>query len=122
MELYAFQTFSFQSLVHDVLTLVGLGAALLAGFAFISLGFLLPGLLTTLGGHHDSPRGEYLEFGPVGAPTISEPAPPRGTDAPALQPSPRPVRPQLRHRIWGGMALLPAPSEAIRSAAPSSRP
>ena len=87
MELHSFQTFSFQSLVHDALTLVDPSAALLAGFAFICLGFLLPGLLTALGGYHDAPRGAYLEFGPITAPTISELAPPRATDAPALQPS-----------------------------------
>jgi hypothetical protein len=75
MEFQSLQTLSLWSLVHDALIVVGVGIALLAGLVFVNLGLLLPGLLTSLGGHHSDARGEYLEVGPVAAPTISEPAP-----------------------------------------------
>lgn len=122
MEFHALLALSLPILLQDALIVVGASVALLASLAFINLGILLPGLLTSLGGPQPDQRGAFLEFGPAGAPIISEPAPPQATDEPTPGPSPRPVRPQLRHRIWRGMALHPAPAKAVRSAAPRSRP
>jgi len=63
------------TLVHDVLVGVGVGAALLTGFVFINFGLLLPGLFTWLDGSHRDSRNVYVEFGPVAAPILSDPAP-----------------------------------------------
>jgi len=94
---------------------VGASVALLASLTFINLGILLPGLLTPLAGPQPDQRGAYLEFGPASAPIISEPAPPRATDAPMPGPSQTPTRPELRHHFWRGMALhLAPPREAVR--------
>ena len=109
MELHALHPLSLPSLPHDALVVVGVGAALLVGLVFLNLGVLLPGLLTTLGGHHGDARGEYPEFGPVAAPTISEPAPRRGAQ-PQMLPSPHPpARPHTWHFLSGGMVLDLAP-------------
>ena len=90
--------------VHDALIVVAAGVALLACFAFINLGILLPGLLTSLGGPHPDQRDTYLEFGPAGAPVISEPASPRAVSGePAVKPS-RVERPNL----WGSSPGAPA--------------
>jgi hypothetical protein len=106
MELHALLTLSLPLVVQDALIVVVAGVVLLASLAFINLGILLPGLLTPLGGPQLDQRGAYLEFGPAGAPVVSEPAPP--------EPLQRLVRPQLRHRLWRGMALhLAPPREAI---------
>ena len=95
MEIHALHTLSLSSLVHDALVALGLGVALLAGLVFLCLGLLLPGLLTSLGGHYGTSGAEYVEFGPA-APLISEPAPPRRTSSPAVAPDPQPVaRPHL---------------------------
>ena len=83
MPFHSLQTVSLSSLVHDALVALGLGSALLAGLVFFSLGLLLPGLLTCLGGHYGNPREEYQEFGPAAAPLISEPAP-RWTASPEV--------------------------------------
>ena len=114
MELYALLPLSLPSLPHDALVAIGVGAALLAGLVFLSLGVLLPGLLITLGGHQGNARGEYLELGPVAAPTISEPAPRRGAQ-PRMLPSPRPpARPHTWHFLSGGMVLdLAPPRDAV---------
>jgi hypothetical protein len=115
MEFHAPLMLSLPPVLQDALIVVGAGVALLASLAFINLGVLLPGLLTSLGGPQPDQRGAYLEFGPAGAPVISEPAPPRATAAPLAGPARRPVRPQLRHRLWRGMALhLTPPHEAVR--------
>jgi hypothetical protein len=115
MEFQALQTLSFPLVLQDALIAVVASVALLVSLAFINLGILLPGVLTSLSGPQPDQRGAYLEFGPAGAPLISEPAPPRATGAPALGPSQRPVRPHLRHRLWRGMALhLAPPREAVR--------
>ena len=76
MEFNGLHTLSLPLLVQDALIAVGAGVALLASLVFINLGVLLPGLLTSLGGPQPDQRGAYLEFGPAGAPVISEPAPP----------------------------------------------
>ena len=109
MEFHALLTLSLPLVLQDALIVVGAGVALLASLAFINLGNLLPGLLTSLGGPQPDQRGAYLEFGPASAPIISEPAPPRATHAPPPGPSQRPVRPQLRLHMWRGMALHLAP-------------
>src|SRR5215213_10741270 len=115
MELNALHALSLPLLVQDALIAVGAGVALVAGRVFINLGVLLPGLLTPLAGPQPDQRGAYLEFGPAGAPIISEPAPPRATNATAPGPSQTPARPQLRHRFWRGMALhLTSPREVVR--------
>jgi hypothetical protein len=115
MEFHALHTLSLPLVLQDALIVVGAGLALLASLAFINLGILLPGLLTSLGGPPPDQRGAYLEFGPADAPIISEPAPPRATDVPMPGPSQTPARLQLRHRFWRGMALdLAPPREAVR--------
>jgi hypothetical protein len=115
MEFHAVHTLSLPLVLQDALIVVGVSVALLASLAFINLGILLPGLLTPLAGPQPDQRGAYLEFGPAGAPIISEPAPPRATDATAPGPSQTPARPQLRHRFWRGMALhLAPPREVVR--------
>ena len=77
MEFNGLLTLSLPFAVQDALIAVGAGVALLACLAFINLGILLPGLLKSLGGPRPDQRGAYLEFGPAGAPLISEPARPR---------------------------------------------
>ena len=67
MDFQALPALSLPLLVQDALIAVGAGVAL--------LGVLLPGLLTSLGRPEPDQRGAYLEFGPAGAPIISEPAP-----------------------------------------------
>jgi hypothetical protein len=115
MEFHALHTLSLPPVLQDALIAVGIGVALLAGFAFINLGILLTGLLTPLAGPQPDQRGAYLEFGPTRAQINSEPMPPRVTHAPAPGPSQTPARPQLRHRSWRGMALhLAPPREAVR--------
>jgi hypothetical protein len=76
MEFNGLHTLSLPFVVQDVLIAVGAGVALLACLAFINLGVLLPGLLTSLGGPHPDQRGAYLEFGLASAPVISEPVSP----------------------------------------------
>ena len=115
MEFHALLTLSLPLVLQDALIVVVAGVVLLASLAFINLGILLPGLLTSLGGPQPDQRGANLEFGPAGAPVISEPAPPRATDAPMPGPAQTPTRPQLRHRLWRGMALhLAPPREPVR--------
>jgi hypothetical protein len=97
MELNSLHALSVPSLAHDALVLVGIGTALMAGFAFITLGLLLPGLLTALGGKYGDANGRYLEFGPAAGPLISEPAPPRAA-SPETDVEPRPV---ARPHLWG---------------------
>ena len=110
MEFHALHMLSLPLLVQDALIAVGAGVALLACLAFINLGVLLPGLLTSLGGHQPDQRGAYLEFGPAGAPIISKPRPP---SAPSLETSAEAralVRPHLwRHLSAGGAAQLASP-------------
>ncbi len=109
MEFHALHMLSLPLLVQDALIAVGAGVALLACLAFINLGVLLPGLLTSLGGHQPDQRGAYLEFGPAGAPIISEPAPPRGIQQ-QTRPGSQPVaRPHIWRQLLGGMALPTSP-------------
>lgn len=63
------------ALAHDALKAIGVAVAVLAGLAFVNLGFLLPGLCTWLDGSHASAGGGYVEFGPEERPTISAPVP-----------------------------------------------
>ena len=115
MEFHAPLMLSLPLVLQDALIALGACMALLACLAFINLGILLPGLLASLGGPQPDQRGAYLEFGPAGAPVISEPAPPRAADAPLPGPARRPGPPKLRHRLWRGMALhLTPPRQAIR--------
>jgi hypothetical protein len=93
MEFHALQTLSLPFVVQDALVAIGAGVALLAILVFLNLGVLLPGLLSSLGGPPPDQRGAYLEFGPSGAPVISEPGPPRAMDQEtdvALEPVTRP--------------------------------
>ena len=97
MEFHDLPTLSLPFVVQDALIVVGAAVALLASLAFINLGLLLPGLLTTLGGPPPDQRGAYLEFGPAAGPLISEPAPPRAMDQETdLEP-----RPVARPHLWG---------------------
>ena len=97
MAFQALPALSLPLLVQDALIVVGAGVALLAILSFINLGILLPGLLTSLGGPQPDQRGAYLEFGPAGAPVISEPAPPRAAP-PETEVKPRP---EARPHLWG---------------------
>src|SRR5215218_2184172 len=97
MEFNGLHTLSLPFVVQDALIAVGAGVALLAILVFINLGVLLPGLLTSLGGYQPDQRGAYLEFGPAGAPVISEPAPPRAVP-PDTDTEPRHV---ARPHLWG---------------------
>lgn len=97
MEFNALPAFSLPFVMQDILIAVGAGVALLASLVFINLGVLLPGLLTSPGGPQPDQRGVYLEFGPAGAPVISEPAPPRAM-VQETNVAPRPV---ARPHLWG---------------------
>jgi hypothetical protein len=108
MEIQFLPALSLPLLVQDALIVVVAGIALLASLAFINLGILLPGVLTSLGGPQPDQRGAYLEFGPLAAPVISEPAPPRVTQQ--THPGPPPAaRPHIWRHLLGGMALHTAP-------------
>lgn len=109
MEFHALQALSLPSLAHDALVLVGVGTALLAGLAFITLGLLLPGLLTSLGGHYSDPRGGYLEFGPAAGPIISEPAPPRAMDQETVVEPPHGARPHVWRQLSKNAVSRSAP-------------
>jgi hypothetical protein len=110
MEFQSLPALAVPPLLQDALIVVGAGVALLASLAFINLGILLPGLLTALGGPQPDQRGAYLEFGPLAAPIISEPAPPQVTQE--THPGPRPAaRPHIWRHLLGGMALYTAPPQ-----------
>jgi hypothetical protein len=96
MEFNGLHTLSLPFVVQDALIAVGAGVALVAILVFINLGVLLPGLLTSLGGPQPDQRGAYLEFGPAGAPVISEPARSR-TATPETDVAPRQV---ARPNLW----------------------
>jgi hypothetical protein len=66
----------------DAFSVIGAAVAVLVFLAFISLGHLLPGLLTALGGPAPDRSQAYPEFGPAVYPVISEPAP---TSLPAFR-------------------------------------
>src|SRR5215218_10375590 len=96
MEFNGLHTLSLPFVVQDALIAVGAGVALVAILVFVNLGVLLPGLLTSLGGPQPDQRGACLEFGPAGAPVISEPAPPRAAP-PEPDVAPRHV---ARPHLW----------------------
>ena len=104
MEFNGLHTLSLPFVVQDALIAVSAGVALLACLTFINLGVLLPGLLTSLGGPHPDQRGAYLEFGPAGAPVISEPSSPRAV------PSDPDVEPSHvgRSNLWGSAPGAPS--------------
>lgn len=104
MEFNGLHTLSLPFAVQDALIAVGVGVVLLAFLAFINLGVLLPGLLTALGGPQPDQRDAYLEFGPVGAPVISEPSFPRSAP-PDPDVAPRRVE---RPNLWGSSAGAPS--------------
>jgi hypothetical protein len=104
MDFQALPALSLPLLVQDALIAVGAGVALLASLIFINLGVLLPGLLTSLGRPEPDQRGAYLEFGPAGAPVISDPAPSR-TAPPETDVAPRQV---ARSNLWGSSPGAPS--------------
>src|SRR5918998_164486 len=109
MEFQSLPALSLPFVVQDAMIVVGAGVGLLAGLAFINLGLLLPGLLTSLGGSQPDQRGAYLEFGPAARPIISEPAPSRETQE-QTHPRPRPAaRPHIWRHLLGGTALPVSP-------------
>jgi hypothetical protein len=97
-------TLSLPFAVQDAFIAIGAGVALLACLAFINLGILRPGLLTSLGGHHPDQRGAYLEFGPAGEPVISEPSSSRAA-APEPDVGSRHV---ARTNLWGSAPGAPS--------------
>ncbi|MGH2617411.1 MAG: hypothetical protein ACRDJC_19430 [Thermomicrobiales bacterium] len=106
MELHFLQTLSLPSLEQDAVAVVGAGVALLAVFAFINLGVLLPGLPTALGGPQPDPRGEFLEIGPGDGPVISEPAPRRAASSDTKPDRHDIARPHLWRHL-AGCAITP---------------
>ena len=93
----------------NALTVVGAAAALLAFLVFISLGVLLPGVLTALGGP-PARRDAFPEFGPLAHPVISQPAP-----SPAAHDRERRAARPLLWRHLSGLAVpAPASLEASR--------
>lgn len=110
MEFLALPTLALPWLVHDALIVVGAAAALLAILAFINIGVLLPGLLSSLGRYQPDQRGAYLEFGPAAAPLISEPAP----WSPALETSPEPHA-AVRLRLWSHLSGGGCPQPLVPS-------
>src|SRR5215203_1750211 len=104
MEFHALLTLSLPVVLQDALIVVVAGVVLLASLAFINLGILLPGLLTSLGGPQPDQRGAYLEFGPIGAPVISEPTSPS-----AVSPQPDVAPRQIaRPNLWGSTPGAPS--------------
>jgi hypothetical protein len=102
MELNGLHMLSLPFAVQDALIAVGAAVALLTSLAFINLGVLLPGLLTSLGGPQPDQRGTYLEFGPAGAPVIAGPVL-GGVPSPESRPDPHPVaRPDLGRQVLVG--------------------
>jgi hypothetical protein len=104
MEFNGLHTLSLPFAMQDALIAVGAGVVLLACLAFINLGVLLPGLLTSLGGPQPDQRGAYLEFGPASAPVISEPSFPRAA-SPEPDVAPRHVE---RPNLWGSSPGAPS--------------
>jgi hypothetical protein len=104
MEFNGPQTLSLPFVVQDALIAVGAGVVLLACLAFINLGVLLPGLLTSLGGPRPDQHGAYLEFGPASASVISEPPSPRAAP-PEPDVAPRPV---ARPNLWASSPGAPS--------------
>ena len=104
MEFNGLHTLSLPFVVQDAVIAVGAGVALVAILVFVNLGVLLPGLLTSLGGPQPDQRGAYLEFGPAGAPVISEPAP-SPTAPPETDVAPRQV---ARPNLWGSSPGAPS--------------
>jgi hypothetical protein len=104
MEFNGLHTLSLPFVVQDALIAFGAGVALVAILVFINLGVLLPGLLTSLGGPQPDQRGAYLEFGPAGAPVISDPAPSRAAP-PETDVAPRQV---ARSNLWGSSPGAPS--------------
>jgi hypothetical protein len=104
MEFNGLHTLSLPFAVQDALIAVGAAVVLLACLAFINLGILLPGLLTSLGGPHPDQRGAYLEFGPAGAPVTPEPAAPRAAPPVPDGESRHIARPNL----WGSSPGAPS--------------
>ena len=105
MELHVLPLLSLPSVVHDALAIAGIAAALIAFLAFISLGVLLPGVLTALGGPVPDRHVEYPEFGPVAHPVISELAPRRDAISGPSQEQARrrTARPHLWRLLSGSM-------------------
>jgi hypothetical protein len=104
MEFNGLHTLSLPFAVQDALIAVGAAVVLLACLAFINLGILLPGLLTSLGGPQPDQRGAYLEFGQAGEPVIPEPASPRAAP-PQPEVAPRQV---ARPYLWGSAPGAPS--------------
>jgi hypothetical protein len=116
MELHVLPLLSLPSVVHDALAIAGIAAALIAFLAFISLGVLLPGVLTTLRGSVPDRRDAYPEFGPAAYPVISEPAPRRG--AMSESPQDRAGQHIARSHLWrllsgSPVSLMAPPARSI---------
>ena len=65
------------TVLHDVLVVLGVVAALAAVCVLANIGLLLPGLLTSIDGRHGNGGGAALEPGPADPRIITEPARPR---------------------------------------------
>ena len=114
MDVQFLYTLSVPSFAHHALMVAGASAALLAGLVFFNLAVLLPGLLRTPGGHGGDPDGEHIEFGPVAAPIISEPAPRPAASWETNLDSETLVRPHLwRHLLGFTTTPLPPPVHTV---------
>ena len=98
MELHVLPPLSLPSVVHDALAGAGVAVALIACLAFMSLGVLLPGVLTALGGSAPDRHEAYVDFGPVAHPVISESAPRR--EAHSEPPRDQVPRQTARPHLW----------------------
>ena len=65
------------TVLHDVLVVLGVVAALAAVCVLANIGLLLPGLLTSIDGRHGNGGGAALEPGPADPRIITEPARPQ---------------------------------------------
>ena len=98
MELNVLPPLSLPSFAHDALAIAGVAVALIACLAFVTLGVLLPGVLTALGGSASDRREGYVDSGPVAHPVISKSAPRR--EAHSEPPRDQVPRQTARPRPW----------------------
>jgi hypothetical protein len=116
MALHSFLALSHPPFGHDALTAIGAVVALLAAFAFINVGLLLPGLFTWLDGRHGDANRGFVEFGPGAAPLISEPAPRRAAQAELPPDRQQIMRPHIWRHLTGGVTpRLGPPIDAVKS-------
>jgi hypothetical protein len=96
MEFSSLHIVSFSSFDDDALTVAGIAVALLIGLIVITLGVLLPWLLSALGGQPSELRDRCVEFDALAASLITEPGAPQHS-APVTRTDPPTV---ARFHLW----------------------